>query len=177
MKVQEITPKQLPEFHQVFTRILQEDFPEYSKQLKHFFINVDFSQEFLKKKMPQWHYNVLLATDEGEAVGFLVMEKVYGGVSYCSWLGVLKEYRGKGIGSLLIEAWGKMVLAQNGHKLLLITQSEKNRPFYKKRGFDEEGFEKKSWFGLNAWLFGKVIGKPNPRSFLRDVTSRKIKKK
>ncbi|HUW24676.1 MAG TPA: GNAT family N-acetyltransferase [Patescibacteria group bacterium] len=177
MEIQEIDSSQLREFYRVFTQVLREDFPEYPPQLKSFFINVEFPREFLRKKISQWNYIVLLATEEGKVVGFLAMEKPYGGVSYCSWLGVLKAYRGQGVGSRLVEVWERKVIARGGHKLLLITQSEKNRQFYKNRGFDEEGFEKKSWFGLDAWLFGKIIGRPKPRLFLCQVSSKKIKKK
>jgi len=46
---------------------------------------------------------------------------------------------------------------------MLLTQSKVNRRIFRKYGFSEEGLEKTSWFGLDAWIFGKVIGTPNPK--------------
>lgn len=155
------------EIYEVFSSILKDGFPEYSPELREFFLTKDFPLSLWKKKLHTGKITVFGAIEEGKIVGFLVADKLYGGVSYCTWLGVLKEFRGKGIGSKLINAWESKIKRLSGHKLMLITQEEVNRGFYKKLGFSEEGYEEKSWFGLGCWKFGKVIGEPNPSVFLK----------
>lgn len=164
MQIQKVNESEVELFHKIFTTVLKEGFPEYSLALINFFVKKDFSPEEVRRKVRNGDYHVLVAEEGGEIIGFLVFEKPYGGVSYCPWLGILKDVRGKGVGSALMKEWEKEVLSLGGHKLMLLTQAEKNRGFYKKCGFKEEGFEEKSWFGLDAWKFGKVIGKPNSKA-------------
>lgn len=166
MEIRRITKEEINQFYVVFSSVLKEGFPEYSKELIDFFLKKDFSKKvFIKDFCRQ--LMVLLALEKQKIVGFLVLDKLYGGVSYCNWLGVVKECRGRGIGWELMKEWEKEILLIGGHKLLLLTQAEKNRVFYLKCGFNQEGFEEKSWFGLDSWIFGKVIAAPEPKVFLK----------
>lgn len=162
LEIRKITEGEITSFHGVYTRILRECFPEYPDHVLEYFITSDFAKAFLDKKMQDWDYAVLLALDKGKIVGFLMKEKVYAGVSFCNWLGVLKDYQGQGVGSRLLQKWEEEVLAEGGHKLMLNTNSPKNRKFYSDRGFVEEGFQRQAWFGLDYWVFGKVIAEPKP---------------
>lgn len=167
MKTRRLSEKELLNFYQLFLRVLKDGFPEYPPALIKFFSEKDFSLTVIKNKLVKKESLIWVTEDGGELVGFLLADKLYGGVSYCCWLGVEIKMRGKGIGRKLLEEWEKEVLRQGGHKLMLLTQSQKNRGFYQKSGFKEEGFEEKSWFGLDCWLFGKVIGEPKPEVFLK----------
>lgn len=167
MKIENLTLENLNEFLPVFEEILKTGFPEYSPELVNFFINKDFSSKIVEEKLKNNQCWGLIAGIDGGIVGFLLIDILYGGVSYANWLGVKKEFQGKGIGSLLMAEWEKKVKAGGGHKLILITQSQKNRNFYLKNGFKEEGFEEKSWFGMDCWMFGKIIGEPKPGVFLK----------
>ncbi len=169
MEIRSIREEDLKEFQRVFTKILRVCFLEYPPQVIDFFVGEDFDNAFLKKKIENWDYVVLLAFDEGKLVGFLVMEKLYGGVSFCTWLGVEPEKQGRGIGSALLKAWEETILEVGGHKLMLIAPSQEARQFYRRRGFKEEGFEEKSWFGLDYWIFGKLISQPKPAIFLKKI--------
>lgn len=166
MEIKVITKGEIDRFYTVFSSVLKEGFPEYSQKLVDFFLTKDFSKEVFMRDFCR-QLTVLSAIEEEKTVGFLVFDKLYGGVSYCNWLGVVKEYRGRGIGRKLMEKWEEAVLLIGGHKLLLLTQAEKNRVFYQKCGFVQEGFEKKSWFGLDSWIFGKVIAVSKPKVFLK----------
>jgi len=165
MEIRKLSISEIDKFHLTFSRIIGDGFPEYSQELVDFIIEEDFKPEVLKEKLEKKEYTILVAEEEKSIVGFLIFEKLYGGVSYCTWLGVLREFRGKGIGRQLLATWEKEILLQGGHKLMLLTQAEKNKIFYEKCGFEEEGLEKESWFGLDALIFGKIIGKPNPEIF------------
>ena len=159
--------EEVKEFHKLLSGVLREGFPEYSSGLVEFFINKDFSVENIRKQIESGEITVLVDEEISGLVGFLVYEKLYGGVSYCPWVGVLREIRGRGVGRRLVEEWEKRILMENGHKLMILTQSKTNRKIFPKFGFREEGFEKKSWFGLDAWVFGKIIGEPKSEVFLK----------
>lgn len=167
MEIKTLVESEIDKFHSVFVQVIGDGFPEYSQKLVDFIVDKDFRPDVFKEKVRKGEYTILVAEEEGKIVGFLIFEKLYGGVSYCTWLGVLREYRGRGIGSKLLGFWEKEILSQSGHKLMLLTQAEKNRAFYEKFGFKEEGLEKQSWFGLDAFIFGKIIGSPNPEVFLK----------
>lgn len=164
--VRSIKKEKIKEFHKLFSEVLREGFPEYSSGLVEFFINKDFSVENIKKQTESGEITVLVDEEISGLVGFLIYEKLYGGVSYCVWVGVLKEARGQGVGRKLMEEWEKRILIEGGHKLMLLTQSQTNRKIFPKYGFKEEGYEEKSWFGLDAWIFGKVISEPKLKNYL-----------
>jgi len=166
-EIEELTLKNLAQFLPVFEEILKTGFPEYSPELIDFLINKDYPPKIIEEKLKKNQWWGLMARIDGKIVGFSLIDILYGGVSYANWLGVKKEFRRRGVGSLLMTEWEKKVKAAGGHKLILITQSRKNRSFYFKKGFKEEGFEEKSWFGLDCWKFGKVIGEPKPEVFLK----------
>jgi ribosomal protein S18 acetylase RimI-like enzyme len=167
LKIEKLTLGNLEEFLPVFKEVLKTGFPEYSSELVRFFVKKDFSKKVFLVKIKKNQWWGLLARVDGEIGGFLIADPPYGGVSYCPWLGTVQNLRKKGIGSRLLSEWEKRVREEGGHKLILLTQSEKNRKFYLKNGFRNEGFEEKSWFGLDCWRFGKVIGKPKPKIFLK----------
>jgi len=161
-----VEEKELEKFHQLFSQVLREGFPEYPSRLIEFFINNDFSFENLKKQLEKKEITILMDEEVNGLLGFLLYEKPYGGVSYCAWVGVLKGVRGKGIGRKLMEEWEKQILALGGHKLMLLTQSQINRNIFPRYGFKEEGCEEKSWFGLDAWIFGKIINEPKLENYM-----------
>lgn len=165
IKIEKLTLKNLEEFFEVFKKILETSFPEYPKSLINFFLNKDFSKKVFLEKINKWLE--LVAKLDNKIVGLLVADELYGGVSYCFWLGVLRKYQRLGIGSLLLQEWEKEVKNLGGHKLMLLTQHQQNKDFYLRNGFKEEGFEKKSWFGLDCWKFGKVIGEFNSKIALK----------
>lgn len=158
--------KELVIFHKLFSTILREGFPEYPVPLIDFFINNDFSVDSLGKMISEKEISILIDEEVSGFVGFLLFEKLYGGVSYCAWIGILKEMRGRGIGRKLVEEWEKQILLEGGHRLTLITQSQTNRQIFPRFGFKEEGLEEKSWFGLDAWIFGKVISEPKIENYI-----------
>jgi len=167
IKIEKLKLENLAEFLLVFKEILTTGFPEYSAALVDFLIGKDYSATVFEEKLKNNQWFVLKASLENQLVGFLLADNLYGGVSYCNWVGVLEKCQGQGIGQALLGAWEEEIKKVGGHKLTLITQSRKNMDFYLKAGFKQEGFEEKSWFGLDCWLYGKVIGDPKPEIFLK----------
>lgn len=164
--IRKMSEKDTDKFHQLYKKILEESFVEYPPiAIKHF-ITEAFSEDFKGKKSSDWGVDVWIAFQAKRMVGFLMAEKLYAGVSFCNWLGVIKESQGKGIGKTLLKEWEEEISRQGGHKLMLLNHLEKNNNLYRKMGFKEEGYEEKLWCGLDYWVFGKVIGEPNPEIYL-----------
>jgi len=156
--IRKISEKDIEKFRELYKEILGEAFIEYPPKSINYFVTEDFSKEFENKKSGGWKSDVWVAFGDEKMLGFLMAEKLYAGVSFCNWLGVIKEFRGKGIGKALSQKWQEDIKKEGGHKLMLLNHSPKNNEFYLKMGFKQEGFEEKLWYGLDYWVFGKVIG-------------------
>ncbi|SDQ79918.1 GNAT family N-acetyltransferase [Virgibacillus salinus] len=94
---------------------------------------------------------ILVAETGNKLVGFLM---AFGGKarrnkhSAYIVIGILKEYRGQGIGSKLLEELERWALCNNIHRLELtvVTQNESGLSLYRKMGFTTEGTKKHSLF-------------------------------
>jgi len=177
MIIRRITEEDFLDFWLVFKRVIMEGFPEYPLSVRQFFVGKDFVNTYLKKEIKDWDFMVWLAKEAREILGFLVVEELYGGVSYADWIGVLPEYQGRGVGSGLIHFWEEKVLEEKGHKLLLLAPSNGRKQFYLKLGFKEEGLEEKSWYGVNHWLFGKLIASPESKVILKGLDLQNYRKR
>lgn len=94
---------------------------------------------------------ILVAETGNELVGFLI---AFGGKarrnkhSAYIVIGILKEYRGQGVGSKLFEKLERWSLSNNIHRLELtvVTQNKSGLSLYRKMGFTTEGTKKHSLF-------------------------------
>jgi len=167
VKIEELALKDLDRFFKVFEEVIREGFPYYSKNLQDYFIEKDYSKKVFAKNLKEKKRAIFIALEGREIVGFLVVNKPYGGVSFAPWLGVKKEFRGKGIGGKLMSYWEKWAKRAGAHSLLLSTSQIRKKDFYLKCGFKFFGTEKKTWFGLDHHKFGKLINKPNEKKILK----------
>ena len=65
----------------------------------------------------------------------------------------------------MLKVWEQDALKQDVHAIHLWT-TENDIGFYKKRGFILGGKFEKAWFGLDHYLFYKIIGNPNPKKYI-----------
>ena len=155
------------EFFQVFSQIISNDFPGYSKAVIDYFL----TQVYTINNFQQWLLTgwkiVLLAKQEALIVGFAVLDRPYGGVCFCRWVGVLPEYRKKGIGRELMREWEEFGRECGCHKLEVAGQPTAKK-FYQKAGLKLEGKRKLSYFGIDQFIFGKVIGEPKDEVMAKD---------
>lgn len=136
------------------------------KNLQDYFIKRDYSKKVFAENLKEKKRVIFVALVGKEIVGFLVVNKSYGGVSFAPWLGVKKEFRGKGIGRRLMSYWEKWAKRKEAHSLLLSTSDKQTKNFYIKCGFKFFGTERQTYFGLDHHLFGKLIAKPNEKKIL-----------
>lgn len=156
----ELQPHDVPAFFPIFKNLLEQDFPGYDKKVISFFLEKLYTPYLFQYWIREKYKTVLVATNEEKIVGFAVIDSPYGGVSLCRWLGVLKNYQRKGIGKILIQRWTEIATKCCCHKIELAAQPEA-KEFYEKVGLELEGMRHKSYFGIDQYIFGKVIGEPN----------------
>jgi ribosomal protein S18 acetylase RimI-like enzyme len=149
-------------FLPVFGSILANEFPGYTKNVVRYFLE----KIYTKENFLWWHsqnQKIIIAAiingTEKEIVGFAIIDAPYGGVSFCRWLGIKKEFQRKGIGKQIIEKWKELALTSGCHKMEVASQPTA-KEFYAKMGLELEGMRKLSYFGINQYIFGKVIGIP-----------------
>ncbi|MCP3031555.1 GNAT family N-acetyltransferase [Halobacillus sp. A1] len=100
---------------------------------------------------------ILLAENRGELVGYLL---AFGGNakrnnhSAYIVIGILSEYRGRGIGAGLFRKLEEWAAEHNIHRLELttVTKNEAGLSLYKKMGFEIEGTKRHSLLIDGQWL-------------------------
>lgn len=156
----------LDRFFLVFVRVMKSEFPGYSADIIQFFLEKIYTRSsffyWLENKMK----TVFIAKKGNDIIGFAVIDEPYGGVSFCRWLGVLKEYQHQGAGGGLIKAWIDLAIKSNCHKAEVASAPEA-KAFYEKVGLELEGMRKLSYFGIDQYFFGKVISEPNEKMMIK----------
>jgi ribosomal protein S18 acetylase RimI-like enzyme len=155
--IEKLATDQIAQFHQVFCQVLREGFC-YSPETTEYFIKTAYSAPNFQYWLSYGHKGIIVArNDAKEIIGYLVYDSPYGGVLFCRWLGVLKEFRKNGIASKLFDEFINTAKSLKCHKVEVAAQVPA-RGFYQKYGLTEEGFRKNSYFGIDQYLFGRVIG-------------------
>ena len=157
IKIIKIDEKQAKNFFDLYKAIVKADFKEWTDEYKKQWLEQEYSIDYWKELLSENKLPVFVAFDNEEMVGYLAVESIAYGVVYIGWVGVLKEYRKKGIASRLmaeIEKWSK---AKKFHKLELETQIKTLLPFFEEQEFVLEGVRRNSWQKLDNYMFGKSI--------------------
>ena len=163
-KIEKLQASQISRFHRLFVELMREGF-DYAPKIKEYFITRRYTVANFKYWLKNDYKGVLVA-EEKDIIGFLVYDMPYGGVLLCRWLGVLKEYRGRGAGKMLVEQAVREAKALGCHKIELAGHL-KAKEFYEKCGFKLEGFREKSYFGEDQYLFGKIVGEMEEERILK----------
>ena len=164
-EIRKATKKDLESFFSLFSRSLRTYFPEYSDKTVRFFLEKSYRREKIQRGLGE-DYNLFLAFEDSELIGYLLSDLPYGGVAFCSWIAVSEPYRKKGVGTALLKAWEEDSKRIGAHKLRLGT-SEEILGFYKKNGFELIGKIPKGYFGTDDFLLYKKIAEPKEENFVR----------
>ncbi len=157
MKIRKLTKKDLPKFLELFNEVLTEDFPEYRPRVTRIYVEHLFNEKFFKRFIKKKRNCVLRAYSKNELIGALTIYGHSGGVAEFEWLLVDKQYRKKGLGTKLLSEGEKWAIKHKFHYLFFHTESQKNVEFYRKRGYEHIGLQKKAWFGIDEHLLQKIL--------------------
>lgn len=152
-------------FYPLFVKTIKELFPDYTDNTKNYFIEDNYSQKWMESAIDKGDRILFLAQSHDQFVGYLLVSKVYGGVSSASWIAVLPDHQKQGIATKLLAMWEEFCLEQGGHSLQLWTTT-KNVKFYEKHDFTKVGLFKNAWFGVSMNLFYKNLREPEEINYL-----------
>lgn len=158
IRIELLKPSELKQFYPVFTHILSTEFPCYTPENVVYLLKevyTPFNFEYWIREDAKY---CIVAREKGkkDILGFALVDGPYGGVSLCRWLGVLRQHQKQGIGRLLIARWEELARAGKCHKMEVAAQPTA-KEFYEKAGLELEGFRKKSYFGADQYVFGKIL--------------------
>lgn len=158
----------LESFYSFFSKNIKSTFPEYSERLKHFMLTSEhaWNKENYKNKLTKQNRYIIGAFSDDKLMGSIEYTVPEFGVSFCVWLMVAKEYQGKRIGTKLLLYWEKE-MKKIGVHFIYLNADERNKEFYTKAGYKNNGKFEKAWFGLDSLFFSKQIQKPNESIFLK----------
>jgi len=159
VKVELLTREKFNEFYDVFTLLMNEGYEGFSEALKKHFLASDYSKftysYWLEKNFRR--FSIAIDDTTGKVIGFLVGDNTYGGVGFISWVGILPEYRSKGVGKLLMDDYETFAKIKRAHLLELFTY-DKVKTFYEKLGFKEIGRREHGFYGSKNIIMDKKIG-------------------
>lgn len=158
--IRSLSEVDMPLLKAIYSQSIQRDFPEFSQGIRDFLTTGRY--EAFSMSLP-----IKLGAFDGEKLaGFLLADKHFGGVVYVMWLAIAKDYQKKGIGTKLLAEIEKIALGVGAHQLLLET-FERDIDFYKKKGFEMVGLNKKGYFGTDNYVMSKAIQEPKEENFLK----------
>ena len=162
INIEKLKIEELANFHQVFSQVLKEGFC-YTPQVIDYFINKAYTLANFQYWLNYSHKGIIVAKNNpGQILGYLVYDAPYGGVLFCRWLGVVKEFRKQGIASKLFDEFINIAKISSCHKVEVASQIPA-KGFYARYGLIQEGFRTKSYFGIDQYIFGKVVGEVNTK--------------
>ena len=150
---------ELEAFFSSFSHTLTTEFTQYRKNIVRYLLDKIYSLDNYKYWLENNLKTILVARENDTIIGFAVIDEPYGGVSLCRWLGVTKSHQNRGIGTALIRQWLELATSQCCHKAELAAVTSAKH-FYEKAGLELEGLRKLSYFGIDQYVFGKIIGSP-----------------
>ena len=161
-------------FYQLLTKTLMGNYFLYSKNSSAFTLDEDLPKKDLKKYIGEGKRILYLAYSKNKVVAYLLTFKAHAGVAFAQWLAVDKDYQKHSIASKLLSLWEKESLSNGAHILQLWT-TKNDIPFYLNRKFKKGGIFPQSWFGVDHYLFYKILRKPDEKVFLKEYLAKKLK--
>ena len=83
---------------------------------------------------------IIIAQLDGTFLGWLRWSLFWDEIPFINMLGVLREYRGNGIGTLIVTEWERLMSEQGFSKAMVSTlENESAQHFYRKLGYRDLG--------------------------------------
>jgi len=155
--IKKATAKDIDEIVKIIDFALSNDFSAYNDKTilayRNNVFNKRYFQEFIKDKK-----NIIFNTYiQDKLVGLITFKLDYGGIIYMEWIAVDKSYRGKGLGSKLLDFGEKWAIKNKYHCVSLTTTMERQVKFYEKHGYHILGIYKNGWFGESDIVMTKSL--------------------
>src|SRR5690554_1913089 len=90
------------DFYELFEKVMNEDYSLYSASQKQYFLDKLYSKQFFRRNIENQFNTVFIAFLNNKICGFLIADKIFGGVAFVNWIGVDKLYRNKGVATALL---------------------------------------------------------------------------
>lgn len=161
IKIERLQKKDKDNFYKFARNFVIREYKDYSLPIRHFYWRRFFNKKKIEEYLSDKSEIVLVAKDKDKIIGFLKGFIGYGGSSWINWLGVEKNYRGRGIGTKLLEEAEKFFKKKLCHFIQCCTENMKLVGFYRKRGWILVGLQKEAWCGQDEYLLQKNIDKPH----------------
>lgn len=140
-------------FHSILDNTFRKTFPEKAL-LKY---KKEWNEESIRLAAGNRDKIMLVAVYGDSMVGLLFGAQINGGVGSIIWVAVSPGMRGKGIGRKLCERAENDYREKGAHKVVLYTETESARDFYKKMGYAHEGTHPKHWWEIDHYCMGKIL--------------------
>jgi ribosomal protein S18 acetylase RimI-like enzyme len=161
VKIIRLKETDVSEFRKLFIRIIGEGFSYYPNNAK-LYILKSWTSSKIALKLATSDRLFLIARENGVALGYLIGKKYQSGLSTILWLGVLNEFRKRGIGRKLVSEWESWSIANSANRLRAATTNPENDSFYSKLGYKKSD---KTW--NNDWGMKQIVyvkGVPHQKS-------------
>lgn len=157
MEIKQLDQTYIDDVHAITSRIFMRDFPEYGPGVSEAYVALYFTKDYFKELFKSRLNCLMGAFENDKLVGFVCAKGDLGGVLFVDLLFIDELFRNKGVGIALIKQIESWALTNFFHYIWLFTESKKNIEYYKKRGFYYIGMHKKSWYGEDEHILGKVL--------------------
>lgn len=154
-------------FYPLFEKSMKTQFSEYTDKTIQHFLQKEYPRNALKNKIEKKRIFLFLALKNEKVVGYLIGQRVYGGIAFGEWLGVDDVHQRKGVGSALLRAWEQHSIKEGAHKTHIWT-AEKNVDYYKNRGYVLVGKVPDNYFGSDDHFMYKTLRKSHEDNFLKN---------
>lgn len=169
--IKKVGSEAFEDFYALYRKTLDQEYFLYSpKSVKTFEIDVP-KKDYLKN-IKTGKKILFLGYVNGKLAGYLLTNKLNGGVSFAHWLAVDRAFQKHGVATKLLAFWEKDALRQGAHALELST-TKNDVEFYVNRGFILNGEFPDAWYGVDHFHFYKKLRKSDEARFLKSYFKKK----
>ena len=171
VKIKKATVSDFEDFYKLFKKTLNNGYFLYSPKSVETF-ETDLPKKTIKKDLGDAKKILFLGYAGAKLAGYLLTNKMNGGVSFAHWLAVDKKFQKRGVASKLLKYWEEDALKQGCHSLNLFT-TKNDVEFYVNRGFTLVGEFPNAWYGVDHFMFYKNLRPPDEDRFLAPYRKKK----
>lgn len=166
LRIVQLKENELNSFYPYFRKNIYNQFTEFTSKTRTFFVE-EYPLEKLRLLIKEKNKFIFVALECDTIIGFLMANKVHGGISFCEWLIVDKDYQKQGIGTALLRQYEVLVQNKGAHKVHLWC-ADRNVAFYEKVGYILAGRIPEDYFGVDNNLMYKKLQEPKEENYLQN---------